>query len=146
MCTPSEKTPSTHFVNRIRIGFHEGASRGSGGFWCGTGPRFSAPCPLSPLPTLPRRLVGELPPAGSGDGLDRGRRAKGDLLSFPHATVRLKPRRLPLRDAGLGSGRPTRRGAVLDRRHVRYSAGLDLRGDERVHYDWVHATLEHRGP
>src|SRR5919106_5801310 len=110
MCTPSEKTPSTHFVHRIRIGFREGASRGSGGFWCGTGPRGGAPRTPGPLPALPRRLVGELPPAGSGDGLDRGRRATGDLLSVPYAAVRLKPRRLPLRDAGLGSGRPTRRG------------------------------------
>jgi Trk-type K+ transport system membrane component len=29
--------------------------------------------------------MGELPPAGSGDGLDRGRRATGDLLSVPYA-------------------------------------------------------------
>ena len=39
--------------------------------------------------------------------------------SVPYAAVRLKPRRLPLRDAGLGSGCPARRGAVPDRRHVR---------------------------
>src|SRR5215217_1669915 len=104
---------------RSEIASIEGAGRGSGGFWCGTGPRVGTPRTPGPLPALPRRTMGELPPAGSGDGLDRGRRATGDLLSVPYAAVRLKPRRLPLRDAGLGSGRPTRRGTVPDRRHVR---------------------------
>jgi hypothetical protein len=35
------------------------------------------------------------------------------------AHLRLEPRRLSLRDAGLGGGRPPWRGTVPDRRHVR---------------------------
>src|ERR687898_1200556 len=124
----------------------EGAGRGSGGFWCGTGPWGGAPRPLGPLSALPRRLVGELPLARGSDGSSGGRRATSDHLSLPHAEVRLQPRRLPLGYFGVDSGRPTRRGAVPYRGNFRQSTGLHLRGDERVHHHWVHATLEHRGP
>jgi hypothetical protein len=109
----SEKPLARTPVTNIRIGLHEGASRGSGGFWRGTGPRYGAPLTPGPLPTLPRRIVGELPPAGRSDGLGGGLRATGDHFSLPHTEVRLKPRRLPLCDAGLGSGRPSRRGPFL---------------------------------
>jgi hypothetical protein len=98
----------------------------------------------SALSALWRRLVGELPPAGDGDGVGGECRAMGDRLSHPHAEVRIEPGRLPLRDARVDAGRPPGRGAVPDRGYLPQSPRLDLRGHERVYDDGGHAALGHR--